>query len=118
LNTFVVKIHTITCCAYLNFQNKSINPFSNASIKIVVLATLLFFVDIDEDLIMANDVTTFSNPLVTLVQNEDDDVRLFSWTWVPSNGHYHWLKGPINPLLMEHKAKYLVRTIRRLIELL
>ncbi len=49
-------------------------------------------------------------------QCEDNDIYIFSQTWVIGDGHYHWLKGPINPLLMEHMAKYLVHTIRRLIE--
>jgi hypothetical protein len=44
-------------------------------------------------------------------QCEDDDVRLHCRTWVPSDGHYRWLRGPINPLPMEHRAEYLARTI-------
>jgi hypothetical protein len=51
-------------------------------------------------------------------QREDDDVRLHCRTWVPDDGHYRWLRGPINPLSMEHRAKYLVRTIRRIMEFL
>jgi hypothetical protein len=35
-------------------------------------------------------------------QCEDDDVRLHYRTWVPNDGHYRWLQGPINPLSMEH----------------
>ncbi len=35
-------------------------------------------------------------------QCEGDDVRLYCRTWVPSDGHYHWLRGPINPLSIEH----------------
>jgi len=35
-------------------------------------------------------------------QCEDDDVRLHCRTWVPDDGHYHWLRGPINPLYTEH----------------
>ncbi len=31
-------------------------------------------------------------------QCEDDDVRLHCRTWVPGDGHYRWLRGPINPL--------------------
>jgi hypothetical protein len=49
-------------------------------------------------------------------QCEDDDVRLHCRTWVPDDGHYHWLRGPINPLPMEHRAEYLVRTIRRILD--
>jgi len=48
--------------------------------------------------------------------NVNDNIRLFSLTWVPGNGHYHWLKGLINLMPIKHKAKYLVRTIRQLIE--
>jgi hypothetical protein len=35
-------------------------------------------------------------------QCENDDVRVYCRTWVPGDGHYHWLRGPINPLSMEH----------------
>jgi hypothetical protein len=35
-------------------------------------------------------------------QREDDDVRSHCRTWVPGDGHYRWLRGPINPLPMEH----------------
>jgi len=35
-------------------------------------------------------------------QCEDDNVRFHCRTWVPSDGHYRWLQGPINPLSMEH----------------
>jgi hypothetical protein len=51
-------------------------------------------------------------------QCEDDDVRLHCRTWVLGDGHYHWLRGPINPLSMEHRAEYLARTIRRILEFL
>jgi hypothetical protein len=51
-------------------------------------------------------------------QCEDDDVRLHSRTWVPGDGHYRWLQGPINPLSMEHRTKYLARTIRRILDFL
>jgi hypothetical protein len=51
-------------------------------------------------------------------QCEDDDVRLHYRTWVPGDGHYHWLRGPINPLLMEHRAEYLARTIRHILDFL
>ncbi len=39
-------------------------------------------------------------------QCEDDDVRLHCWTWVPDDGHYRWLRGPINPLPLEHRVEY------------
>ncbi len=51
-------------------------------------------------------------------QCEDDDVRLHCRTWVPGDGHYRWLRGPINPLSMEHRAEYLTRTIRHILEFL
>ncbi len=51
-------------------------------------------------------------------QCEDDDVRLHCRTWVPSDGHYRWLRGPINPLPVEHRAEYLARTICRILEFL
>jgi hypothetical protein len=49
---------------------------------------------------------------------ENDDVRLHCRTWVPGDGHYCWLRGPINPLSMEHRAEYLVRNIRRILDFL
>ncbi len=49
-------------------------------------------------------------------QCEDDDVRLHYRTWVPGDGHYRWLRGPINPLPMEHRAEYVARIIRRILD--
>jgi hypothetical protein len=51
-------------------------------------------------------------------QCEDDDVRLHCRTWVPGDGHYRWLRSPINPLSMEHRTEYLARTICRILEFL
>ncbi len=51
-------------------------------------------------------------------QCEDDDVRLHCRTWVPSDGHYRWLRGLINPLPLKHRAEYLARTIRRILDFL
>jgi hypothetical protein len=51
-------------------------------------------------------------------QCEDDDVRLHCRTWVSGDGHYRWLRGPINPLPMEHQVEYLARTIRRILDFL
>jgi hypothetical protein len=51
-------------------------------------------------------------------QCEDDDVCLHCRTWVPGDGHYHWLRRLINPLPMEHRAEYLARTIRLILEFL
>ncbi len=51
-------------------------------------------------------------------QCKDDDVRFHCQTWVLSDGHYRWLRGPINPFSMEHRAEYLTRTICRILEFL
>ncbi len=51
-------------------------------------------------------------------QCEDDDVRLHCRTWVPGDGHYRWLRGPINPLPLEHRTEYLARTIRCILDFL
>jgi hypothetical protein len=51
-------------------------------------------------------------------QCEIDDVRLHCRTWVPGDGHYRWLQGPINPLPLERRAEYLARTIRRILDFL
>jgi hypothetical protein len=51
-------------------------------------------------------------------QCENDNVHLHCRTWVPGDGHYHWLRGPINPLPMEHRAEYLARTIRHILDFL
>ncbi len=51
-------------------------------------------------------------------QCEDDDVRLHYRTWVPGDGHYRWLRGPINPLPLEHRVEYLARTIRHILDFL
>jgi hypothetical protein len=51
-------------------------------------------------------------------QCEDDDVRFHCWTWVSSDGHYRWLRGPINPLSIEHQVEYLALTICRILEFL
>jgi hypothetical protein len=51
-------------------------------------------------------------------QCENDNVRLHCRTWVPGDGHYCWLRGPINPLPIEHRAEYLARTIRRILDFL
>jgi len=49
-------------------------------------------------------------------QCQDDDVRFHYRTWVLSDGHYRWLRGPINPLSMEHRVEYLARTIHHILE--
>ncbi len=51
-------------------------------------------------------------------QCEDDDVRFHCRTWVPGDGHYRWLRGLINRLPLEHRAEYLARTIRRILDFL
>jgi hypothetical protein len=51
-------------------------------------------------------------------QCEDDDVRFHYQTWVPGDGHYRWLRGPINPFSMEHRTEYLACTIHRILDFL
>jgi hypothetical protein len=51
-------------------------------------------------------------------QCENDDVCFHCQTWVLGDGHFHCLRGLINPLSMEHRAEYLTHTIRRLLEFL
>ncbi len=51
-------------------------------------------------------------------QCKDDDVRFHCRTWVPSDGHYRRLQGPINSLPLEHRAEYLACTIRRILDFL
>jgi hypothetical protein len=51
-------------------------------------------------------------------QCEDDDVHLHCRTWVLGDGHYRWLRSPINLFSMEHRVEYLTRTIRRILEFL
>ncbi len=53
-----------------------------------------------------------------LSPNPDDDVRFHCRTWVPGDDHYRWLRVPINPLPLEHRAEYLARTIRRILDFL
>jgi len=36
----------------------------------------------------------------------------------PVMAHYRWLRGPINPLPLEHRAEYLARIIRRILKFL
>ncbi len=49
---------------------------------------------------------------------ETEDISIFTWSSVPSVGHYHWLRGPIRRLSPNSKADYLVRTIRRILDFL
>jgi hypothetical protein len=49
-------------------------------------------------------------------QCEDDNVRLHCQTWVLGDGHSCSLRGPINPLSMEHQVEYLACTIYRILE--
>jgi hypothetical protein len=46
-------------------------------------------------------------------QCKDDDVGLFSQTWVFHNRHYYWLKRLINLLPMEHKHYKKSRLFKR-----
>ncbi len=47
-----------------------------------------------------------------------EDTFIFTWSLVPDVGHYRWLCGPIRQLLLNSKADYLVRTIRRIFDFL
>jgi hypothetical protein len=49
---------------------------------------------------------------------ETEDTSIFAWSLVPGVGHYRWLRGPIRRLLLNSKADYLVRTIRRILDFL
>jgi hypothetical protein len=49
---------------------------------------------------------------------EHDDVCFHCRTWVPSDGHYHWLQSLINSLPMEHQVEYLACTICHLLDFL
>jgi hypothetical protein len=49
---------------------------------------------------------------------EIEDTSIFAWSSVPSIGHYRWLCGPICRLPPNNKAKYLVRTIQRILDFL
>ncbi len=51
-------------------------------------------------------------------QCENDDVRFHCRTWVPGDDHYRWLRGPINPLFVEHRAEYLACIIGCILEFL
>ncbi len=159
---------------YPNLLNKKASTPSERKYHIVSV-TLLVFVDACENLVRADNVATPSNPLVSLVENEELeeaplDVNVSKWsreeelsirvvrtwvdrstwdrrlspnphaltiylefvlacgaapkrfekcqTWVPGDGHYRWLWGPINHLSMEHQAEYLAHTIRRILEFL
>ncbi len=54
--------------AYPNFLNKGKTPFKCKCQ--IGLATFRFFVDVGENLVMADDVTMPSNPPVALVEKE------------------------------------------------
>jgi hypothetical protein len=49
---------------------------------------------------------------------EIEDTSIFTWSSVPSVGHYRWLRSPIRQLPPNSKADYLVRTIRRILDFL
>ncbi len=74
---------TPTLYAYPNLLNKKTStPFEHK--YHIIFATLLVFVDVGENLVMANDVTTPSNPPVPLVEKEELkeallDVNVSQW---------------------------------------
>ncbi len=49
---------------------------------------------------------------------ETEDTSIFTWSSIPSVGHYCWLRGPVRRLLPNTKVDYLVRTIRRILDFL
>ncbi len=61
---------TPTPYAYPNLLNKKASTFSEHKYH-VVSAILLVFVDVGENLVMVDDVTTSSNPPVSLVKKEE-----------------------------------------------
>jgi hypothetical protein len=46
------------------------------------------------------------------------DTSIFAWFLVFDVGHYCWLCDPIHPLPFNNKAKYLVCTIRHILDFL
>jgi hypothetical protein len=49
---------------------------------------------------------------------EIENTSIFAWSSIPSVGHYCWLRDPIRQLRPNSKANYLVRTIRRILDVL
>ncbi len=49
---------------------------------------------------------------------ETEDTSIVVRSLVPDVGHYRWLRGPIRQLPPNSKADYLVRSIRRILDLL
>jgi hypothetical protein len=49
---------------------------------------------------------------------ENEDTSIFTWSSIPSVGHYRWLWGPIRRLPPNNKVGYLVRTIRHILNFL
>jgi hypothetical protein len=47
-----------------------------------------------------------------------ENTSIFTWSSIPSVGHYHWLHGPICRLLPNSKTDYLARTIRCILDFL
>jgi hypothetical protein len=63
------SVITATPYAYPNFLNKGNNPLRMQMPN--YFNYLSIFVDASENLVMANDVATFSNPQVTLVEKKN-----------------------------------------------
>ncbi len=49
---------------------------------------------------------------------ETEDTSIFTWSSIPSVGHYCWLRDPIRRLPPNSKADYLVCTIRCILDFL
>ncbi len=47
-----------------------------------------------------------------------EDTSIFAWCSIPGVGHYHWLRSSIRRLLPNDKAKYVICTIRRILDFL
>ncbi len=46
---------------------------------------------------------------------ETEYTSIFTWSSIPSVGHYHWLRSLIRRLPPNNKANYVIRTIRRIL---
>jgi hypothetical protein len=49
---------------------------------------------------------------------ETEDTSIFTWSSIPSIGHYRWLRGSIRRPPPNNKANYLAHTIQRILDFL
>jgi hypothetical protein len=47
-----------------------------------------------------------------------EDTSIFTWSSIPSVGHYRWLHGLIRQMPPNSKANYLIGTIQRILDFL